>query len=114
MAKIRPIATIESMSGKVCEHSDMYFRTNKQTSQVFTGKICNPSEAEPTEAQLKVQTRFAKLADAARAILADPEQRTKYQTAYLKQHRIGSLLGYVISKIKNQYDENGDPMTTNS
>ena len=110
MAKIRPIATIQSMSGKVCEHSDMYFRTNKQTSKVVTGKVCNPSEAEPTEAQLKVQTRFAKLADAARTILEDPEQRAKYETAYRKQRRVGSLLGYVIKKIKSQYDENGDPI----
>ena len=108
MAKIKPIDTVKSMSGKVCEHSDMYFRSNKQTDKVVTGKICNPSEAEPSEAQLRVQNRFAKLADAARAILADPEQRTKYETAYRKQRRIGSLLGYVIKKIKSQYDENGD------
>lgn len=108
MAKIKPIDTVKSMSGKVCEHSDMYFRSNKQTDKVVTGKICNPSEAEPSEAQLRVQNRFAKLADAARAILADPEQRTKYETAYRKQRRVGSLLGYVIKKIKSQYDENGD------
>ena len=110
MAKIKPIDTVKSMSGKVCEHSDIYFRSNKQTDKVVTGKICNPSEAEPSEAQIRVQNRFAKLADAARAILADPEQRTKYETAYRKQRRVGSLLGYVIKKIKSQYDENGDPI----
>lgn len=110
MSKIKPIAIVESMSGKVCQHSDMYFRTNRQTSEVSTGKLCNPSDAEPTEAQIKVQTRFSKLGDAARAILADPEQRAKYETAYKAQHRIGSLLGYVIKKIKHQYDENGDPI----
>ena len=108
MATIKPIDTVKSMSGKVCEHSDIYFRSNKQTDKVVTGKICNPSEAEPSEAQLMVQNRFAKLADAARAILADPEQRTKYETAYRKQRRVGSLLGYVIKKIKSQYDENGE------
>ena len=108
MATIRPIETVKSMSGKVCEHSDMYFRTNKQTDKVVTGKLCNPSEAEPSEAQLKVQTRFTKLNEAARAILADPEQRAKYETAYRKQRRVGSLLGYVIKKIKSQYDENGE------
>ena len=86
----------------------MYFRTNRQTNEVYTGKLCNPSDTEPTEAQIKVQTRFTKLGDAARAILADPEQRAKYETAYKAQHRIGSLLGYVVTKIKHQYDENGD------
>ena len=89
MSKIKPIAIVESMSGKVCQHSDMYFRTNRQTNEVCTGKLCNPS-------------------DAARAILADPEQRTKYEKAYKAQHRVGSLLGYVVKKIKHQYDENGD------
>ena len=108
MAKIRPIATIGSMSGKVCEHSDMYFRTNKQTLKTVTGKLCNPSEAEPTEAQIKVQNRFAKITDAARAIMADPEQRAIYEPAYKKQHRIGSLMGYIVKRIKNNYDENGD------
>ena len=110
MATIKPIDTVKSMSGKVCEHSDIYFRTNKQTDKVVTGKLCNPSETEPSEAQLKVQTRFAKLADAARTILEDPEQRAKYETAYRKQRRVGSLLGFVIKKIKSQYDENGDPL----
>ena len=108
MAKIKPVATIESMSGKVCEHSDMYFRTNKQTGKTVTGKLCNPSDAEPTEAQTKVQTRFTKLAEAARAIMADPEQRAKYEPAYKKQRRIGSLLGFIVKRIKKQYDENGD------
>ncbi len=108
MASIKPIATIQSMSGKVCEHSDMYFRTNKQTNKTVTGKLCNPSDADPSEAQLKVQSRFAKIADAARAIMADPEQRAQYEPAYKKQHRIGSLLGYIIKRINNQYDENGD------
>ena len=111
MASINPISTIKSMSGKVCEHSDMYFRTNKQTLKTVTGKICNPSDAEPTEAQLKVQNRFAKITDAARAIMADPDQRAIYEPAYKKQHRIGSLLGYIIKRIKNQYDENGDLIT---
>ena len=110
MASINPISTIKSMSGKVCEHSDMYFRTYKQTLKTVTGKLCNPSDEEPTEAQLKAQSRFAKITQAARAIIADPEQRAKYESAYRKQHRIGSLLGYVVSKIKSQYDENGDPI----
>ncbi|MBQ5860883.1 MAG: hypothetical protein IIW65_01925 [Alistipes sp.] len=108
MAKIKPIETVKSMSGKVCEHSEIYFRTNKQTGKTVTGKLCNPSDTAPTEAQLKTQTRFTKLSEAARLIIADPEQRSKYEKAYKKQHRIGSLLGYIITRIKHLYDENGD------
>ena len=108
MAKIKPIETVKSMSGKVCEHSEIYFRTNKQTGKTVTGKLCNPSDAEPTEAQLKVKTRFTKLTEAARVIMAYPEQRAKYEKAYLKQRRIGSLMGYIVHKIKHLYDENGE------
>lgn len=111
MSKIKPISIVQSMSGKVCEHSDMYFRTNKQTGQVCTGKICYPSDAAPTEAQEKAKTRFAKVSAAARAILADPEQKATYLSAYKAQHSIGSLFGYVFAKINDQYDENGDPIS---
>ena len=37
MAKIKPMALIENMSKKVCMHSDVYFRTNKQTGVVYSG-----------------------------------------------------------------------------
>ena len=43
MAFIKPMALIESMSKKVCMHSDVYFRTNRQTGKVTTGKLCYPS-----------------------------------------------------------------------
>ena len=36
MAEIKPMALIESMRKKVCMHSDVYFRTNKQTGKTFT------------------------------------------------------------------------------
>ena len=44
MAKINPMELIKSMSKKVCMHSDVYFRTNKQTGVTYTGKLCNPSD----------------------------------------------------------------------
>ena len=39
MALIKPMALIESMRKKVCMHSDVYFRTNKQTGKTYTGKL---------------------------------------------------------------------------
>ena len=111
MSRIKPIAIIQSMSGKVCEHSDMYFRTNKQTQKVCTGKICNPSDVVPSEAQLRVQGRFAKISAAVDALLSEPTERSKWEKGYLKQHQIGSLKGYVFAKISPQYDENGEKKT---
>ena len=110
MAEIKPMALIESMKKKVCEHSNVYFRTNKRTGKVTTGKLCNPSDKEPSEAQLKAQTRFKKVATAVRAVLADPEQKATLEAAYKAQTRYGSLFGYAMHKLNANYDENGDPI----
>ena len=72
MAEIKPMALIESMKKKVCEHSDVYFRTNKRTGKVYTGKLCNPSTKAPSAAQTAAKERFAKVVAAVRTILAEP------------------------------------------
>ena len=104
------MALIESMKKKVCGHSDVYFRTNKQTGKVTTGKLCNPSDKQPSEAQLKVRNRFKKVAAAIREILADPEQKSKLEAEYNAQNKYGSLFGYAMHKLNGNYDENGDPI----
>ncbi len=108
MAEIKPMALIESMRKKVCMHSDVYFRTNKQTGKTTTGKLCNPSDKEPSAAQTAAKARFAKVAAAVRAILTDPEQKARLKAEYKAQTKIGSLFGYAMHKLNDQYDENGD------
>ena len=109
MAEIKPMALIESMKKKVCEHSDVYFRTNKRTGKVYTGKLCNPSTKEPSENQVKAKARFTKVQAAVRAILAgSSEQKTQLVAEYNAQNKIGSLFGYAMHKLNSQYDENGD------
>jgi len=109
MAKIKPMALIESMSKKVCEHSDVYFRTNKKTGAVYTGKLCNPSTKEPSAAQTAAKERFAKVSAAVRTILAgSSEQKTALVAAYKAQNKIGSLFGFAMHTLNDQYDANGD------
>ena len=111
MSEIKPMALIESMRKKVCMHSDVYFRTNKKTGKVYTGKLCNPSTKEPSAAQTAAKARFAKVSAAVRAILAgSSEQKTELVTAYKAQTKIGSLFGYAMHKLNDQYDANGDPI----
>ena len=111
MAEIKPMALIESMKKKVCEHSDVYFRTNKKTGKVYTGKLCNPSTKEPSAAQTAAKARFAKVSAAVRAILAgSSDQKTQLVAEYQKQTRIGSLFGYAMHKLNDQYDASGDPI----
>ena len=105
------MALIESMRKKVCEHSDVYFRTNKRTGKVTTGKLCNPSTKEPSENQVKAKARFTKVQAAVRAILAgSSEQATRLRKEYMNQTKYGSLFGYAMHKLNDQYDANGDPI----
>jgi hypothetical protein len=109
MAEIKPMALIESMKKKVCMHSDVYFRTNKQTGKTTTGKLCNPSTKEPSAAQTAAKARFAKVVAAVRTILAgSSEQKTALVTAYKAQNKIGSLFGFAMHKLNDRYDANGD------
>ena len=108
MAEIKPMALIESMKKKVCEHSDVYFRTNKQTGKVTTGKLCNPSTKAPSASQTANKARFAKVVAAVRAILETPAKKAELEAGYKKQHRYGSLFGYAMAKLNGNYDQNGD------
>ena len=109
MADIKPMALIESMSKKVCMHSDVYFRTNKQTGVVYSGKLCNPSTKPASAEQTAAKARFAKVAAAVRAILAGTsEQKTQLVAEYKAQNKIGSLFGYAMKKLNGNYDQNGD------
>ena len=108
MAKIKPMALIESMSKKVCMHSDVYFRTNKQTGTTYTGKLCNPSDAEPSAAQIAAKARFAKVVAAVRTVLSDPTEKAKLKAEFKAQNKIGSLFGYAMHKLNGNYDANGD------
>jgi hypothetical protein len=108
MAEIKPMALIESMRKKVCMHSDVYFRTNKQTGKTTTGKLCNPSDKEPSAAQTAAKARFAKVVAAVRAILTDPEQKARLKAEYKAQTKIGSLFGYAMHKLSPNYDSDGN------
>ena len=102
------MALIESMRKKVCEHSDVYFRTNKRTGKVTTGKLCNPSTKAPSVAQTAAKARFKKVQAAIRTILADATEKAKLQAEYKAQTKYGSLFGYAMHKLNGNYDQNGD------
>ena len=108
MAEIKPLALIESMRKKICMHSDVYFRTNKQTGKTTTGKLCNPSDKAPSVQQIAARARFSKVAAAVRTILADPTEKAKLLAEFKSQTKYGSLFGYAMHKLNGNYDANGD------
>ena len=106
------------MSNKVCQHSDVYFRTNKRTGKTYTGKLCNPFEGEATTNQVAVRSRFAKVSAAIRARLAVPasgtptEEQVAIRKAYEAQFKVGSLFGFAWKQWNGEYDANGDLIDT--
>lgn len=95
------------MSGQVCEHSDMYFRTNRQTGKVTTGKRCYPSTKPASENQTAQQSAFGTLTSQARAWIAtnNPKEGeataegAKMYAAYKAQRSVGSYMGFIVKKI---------------
>ena len=110
MARVKPLEIIKGLRGKVCEHSDLYFRTNRITGAVFTGKLCNPSESAASSEQRSARDRFKKVGLAIRARISSLETdvRKVMMSAYKSQRKIGSFFGFCFKKWNDEYDENGD------
>ena len=94
MAKYVPIEMVKSYSGKICEHSDVYFA--KKGNTLYTGKICNPRTKPFSEQELARQTKFRQASAAVKALTE--EQKTAYATAFKNQNKYGTLRGYMFAK----------------
>lgn len=106
MAVIKPMGLIESMSGGVCTHSDVYFRTNKRTGRTYSGKLCNPYTGEPSADQVATRTTFGSAIASAKAILnatasdtANYAKLQTYQASYDANPKFpGSLYNFIVKK----------------
>ena len=94
MAKYVPIEMVKSYSGKICEHSDVYFA--KKGNTLYTGKICNPRTKPFSEQELARQEKFRQAIAAVNALTV--EQKTAYATAFKNQSKYGTLRGYMFAK----------------
>jgi hypothetical protein len=93
MAKYIPIEMVKSYSGKICEHSDVYFAKKGKT--LYTGKICNPRTKPFSAEELARQAKFASARAAVKALTV--EQKTAYKEAFDKQDKYTSLQGYMFA-----------------
>ena len=96
MAKIKPMILIDSMSGKVCSHSDTYFAIRSGTQ--YTGTRCNKRTTPFSEAELKNQTKFKTAHAAAVTRLRDASQHANDIAAFKQQKKYKTLLGYLIAE----------------
>ena len=93
MAKYEPIEMVKSYSGKICEHSDVYFAKKGKT--LYTGKICNPRTKPFSEAELARQAKFTQARAAVKALTAE---KTAYAEAFANQKKYSSLQGYMFAQ----------------
>ena len=94
MAKYEPIEMVKSYSGKICEHSDVYFAKKGKT--LYTGKICNPRTKPFSAEELARQAKFTQARAAVKALTE--EQKAEYETAFQKQTKYVSLQGYMFAQ----------------
>ena len=94
MAKYEPIEMVKSYSGKICEHSDVYFA--KKGNTLYTGKICHPRTKPFSETELARQTKFAQARAAVKSLTE--EQKASYAEAFANQKKYFSLQGYMFAK----------------
>ncbi|MBQ6977601.1 MAG: hypothetical protein IJQ18_03080 [Paludibacteraceae bacterium] len=94
MAKYEPIEMVKSYSGKICEHSDVYFA--KKGNTLYTGKICNPRTKPFSEQELARQAKFTQARAAVKALTA--EQKAEYAPAFKNQKKYMSLQGYMFAQ----------------
>ncbi|MCQ2203674.1 MAG: hypothetical protein MJZ15_04435 [Bacteroidales bacterium] len=100
MAKIKPMALIESMSGKVCQDSDVYF--TRRHGKTFTGKMCNPHRGDPTVSQKSVQDKFRQTAARVKTVLKSGPGNDSYDElveGFKNQDKYPTLWGYAFAQI---------------
>ena len=67
MAKIVPMDLVKSMSGKICEHSDISFAKKGDTQ--YTMKRCNERTSPPSDKELAQRAKFKAVSEAVNARL---------------------------------------------
>ena len=98
MAKIQPMDLVKSMSGKVCEHSDISFV--KKGDTMYTMKRCNNRNLDTnpyTPAELAHQTKFATCGAATRTRMKDPAQQPTDEAAFKVQKKYKTMYAFIFA-----------------
>lgn len=95
MAKFQPMDLLKSLSGKLCQHSDISFVERNGTK--YTQKRCNARTTPPSALEMTNRTKFA-TARAAVAALSSTDIDA-YTEAYKKNKQgYKTLQGYIFAQ----------------
>ena len=100
MAKIKPMALIESMTGKLCQDSDVSFC--RRNGKIYTAKRCHPYTGEPSAAQVAQKEKFKVVTAQVKAIMkggAGNDQYDEYSADFKNQQKYATLRGYIFAQL---------------
>lgn len=106
MARIETNSLVQGISGKVCAHDDVYFRTNKRTGKVVAVRLCNPSTKESTAKQKAQQEKFRQQSQTTSQWFSQNLPGSQaYEDAYqdfLAQKRYATFMTYMRARLTRQ------------
>ena len=100
MAKLKPINTIENLSGKVSQNSDMSHRTRNGKTFTYKWNPETPEKISPQKVLMQYAMKLANLR--AKAELADPEKKLAYTKLLQKDKKYHELRPFVVTKFLNE------------
>ena len=105
MGKVKTTWLLPGHSGRPCHHENIYTKMNKKTGQVYSVKLCYPSQTVSAN-QITQRTNFGKIAQALSVWIntnkvASATDHAVYQTvknAFDRQTKYSTLRGYMMAK----------------
>lgn len=105
MGKVKTTWLLPGHTGRPCHHEDIYTKMNRKTGQVYSVKLCNPSD-KVTPNMTAHRTEFGAISSAINAwINANKADTAADHAAYLalkaqfdRQHSKSTLRGYMMAK----------------
>ena len=119
MGKVKTTWLLPGHSGRPCHHEDIYTKMNKKTGQVYSVKLCYPSETV-TANQTAQRNSFGAVSKALSAWIATNKVTTAtdhsaYETVkaqYDRQGKYSTLRGYMMAKNMATVQTNGSVTIT--
>ncbi len=102
MAKVDFNELVNSVSGKLCkDEKSPIFAQRRDTGTKYVYHRHSKPDKEPTPAQVAQRQRFATIQGKVTEALNDPQQSATYMAEFAKQHKYGTLRGYVFAQLMN-------------
>ena len=103
MAKIKPIRTIDSMSGKVAQNTNISERVRNGKTFSYTWNPETPEKITPKKVLMQYAMKLANIR--AKEVLANPELKADYAKELQKDKNYNELRPFIVAKFFRQIKE---------